>query len=104
MPAENDREQNLQRLADENGYWAEEHLRLITVIRRHKRQLEKLPEIIQQLEKALVHATDETLRTGREHDALAAEGEDAEFRTWADDQADEYTDWQETTRLPMSIQ
>lgn len=97
---DNDREQRLQRLADENGYWAEEELRLIETIREHKQRLAYLPDIIRWLNEKLERVTAEMLHSGREHDALEAEDEDAEFRARANDEADELTDWRETARRP----
>ncbi len=98
MPAANDREFNLQRLAAENGRWAEEELRLIELIRKHKRKLAELPDIIRRLNEERQRVTAEMLRSGREHDAL--EADDAEFRAWADDDADDYSDFLLTTQPP----
>lgn len=125
MPAANDREFNLQRLAAENGRWAEEELRLIEAIREHKRKLAELPTIIRKLRGEREHAIAEMNRTGQEHDALEAEGFDcpypcngceavlgrgencpsyvnaAEFRAFADDQADDYADHKLAVQPPV---
>lgn len=76
MPAANDREFNLQRLAAENGRWADEELRLIETIRENKRHLAELPTIIRKLRGELANATAKMNRTGAEYDALEAEGDD----------------------------
>ena len=81
-----DREQRLQRLAAENAHWADEQLRLIETIRENKRQLERLPEIIERLNMQFEHAAEEMSRTGAEHDALE---DDAKLIAWADDMADD---------------
>lgn len=108
----NDREQRLQALADENGYWADEELHLIETIRRYEKRLAELPDIIRWLNEEQERVTTEMNRVGAEHDALEAEGDDAEFRAWvnamspayfmawSDDQAAAYADWQETIRRP----
>lgn len=96
---DNDREQRLQELAAENGRWAEAELRLIETIRAHKRRLKELPTIIRKLRGELENAAAEMNRTGAEHDAL--EAEDAEFRAWADDQADDYADHRLAVQPPV---
>ena len=109
---DNDREQQLQSLAAENARLAEMEQGLIETIRENKRRLIQLPDIIRQLEAKREYVTAEMNRTGTEHDALEAEGEDAaararmnaeleaEFQAWADEQADAVTDEQATTRHP----
>lgn len=86
--------QRLQELAAENARWAEAELQLIEAIQEHKRRLKRLPEIIrllpgiiQELEEQRKIATAGMNRTGAEHDAA-----EAEFRAWADEQADDYAD------------
>jgi len=95
-----DREERLQALADENARWADEELQLIETIRAHKRRLERLPDIVRHLNEEIrrldeerEHATAEMNRTGVEHDMLEAKGKaDAEFRAWANDMDDDYSD------------
>ncbi len=116
MPAAKDRDFTLQRLAAENGRWADEELRLIETIRENKRRLAELPTIIRKLRGELEHATAEMNRTGREHDALEAETDDdfyvfvtgytglagdAEFHAWADDMADDYADHKLAVQPPV---
>jgi len=105
MPAENDREFNLQRLAAENGRWAEEELRLIEAIREHKQRLAELPDIIRRLNEERERVTAEMLRTGREYDALAtetfvSEADRGAEQDWAGDEADDYSDFLLTTQPP----
>ncbi len=106
MPA--NREQQLQHLAAENARWAEAQRQLIKAVQEHKRRLERLPEIIrllpgsiQELEKLREIATAEMLRSGAEHDALEAEGDDAKFHAWADDMADDYADHRLAVQPPV---
>lgn len=124
----NDREWNLQRLAEENGYWAEEELHLIELIRQYKKRLRELPDIIRRLNEERERVIAEMNRTGIEHDSLEAqikkdkefsdfainsrarvlsakvpfygEQERVAFRAWANDQADDYADFLLTTQPP----
>ena len=85
-----DREQELQRLAAENARLAEMEQGLIETIRENKRRLIQLPDIIRQLEAKREFITAEMNRSGAEHDALEAEGEDAmRLKAWVDARADE---------------
>ena len=119
------REQKLQYLADENSYWAEEELHLLETIRRYKKRLVELPDIIRRLNEERERVTAEMIRTGAEHDALEAENDDcpypcdgceailkrgencpsyvnaAIFRTWADEQADDYADHRLAVQPPV---
>lgn len=97
---DNDREQKLRRLAAANSYWAEEELHLIEIIRQYKKRLAELPDIICRLNEERERVTAEMNRTGAEHDALEAEGDDAEFRRWAEDDMDDYSDFLLTTQPP----
>ena len=94
-----DREQRLQALAAENARLAEMEEKLIETIRENKRRLIQLPDIIRQLEAKRERVTALMLRAGAEHDALA--NEDAEFRTRANDMADDYADHQLTVQPPV---
>lgn len=99
-----DREQKLQRLADDNWFWAETELHLIKTIQEHERKLAELPDIIRRLNEERERVTAEMLRTGAEHDALEAETRavsiDKDFMDWANAQDADYADWAETVRRP----
>ena len=88
-----DREQRLQALAAENARLAEMEQGLIETIRENKRRLIQLPDIIRQLEAKRKFFTAEMNRAGAEHDALEAEDEDAtRLKAWVDARADEYAE------------